>query len=155
MPAQIGVSAGGEPHGAAAVGAAGAGSREASVAEGASGAAAARVRRPDWVAHVLDEEADPPQAVLLHLPSGRRTGLSPTATRIWQEIVATGQKGADQASLADKLAPEYGTTPSAIALDIEALLVEMVTEDWLEAVPPGGDVGTDAGMDAEDEGGGS
>jgi hypothetical protein len=115
---------------------------------------------------VLDEESDPPQAVLLHLPSGRRTGLSPTATRIWQEIVATGQQGADQASLAVKLAPEYGTTPSAIALDIEALLVEMVTEDWLEAVPPGDDAGTGdqeepvngtvpTDGDAEEEGGGS
>jgi hypothetical protein len=94
-----------------------------------------RFRRPEWVAHVLDEEADPPRAVLLHLPSGRRTGLSETATRVWQEIVAAGRGGIPVGGIAAIVAPEYGTDPTIITHDIIALLDEMVAGEWVEIVP--------------------
>lgn len=97
---------------------------------GASG----RVRRPDWVAHVLDEAADPPRAVLLHLPSGRRIGLSDTATTVWREIVASGAAGVEAADVARTIAPEYGVEPSAIVGDITALYDQLLDGEWVEAV---------------------
>lgn len=98
--------------------------------------ATCRVRRPDWVAHVLDEDAEPPRAVLLHLPSGRRIGLSPTATRVWQAVVEAGAEGLDLAGMAARLAPEYGADPAVIARDTTALLEEMIEGEWVEVVPP-------------------
>ncbi len=94
-----------------------------------------RVRRPEWVAHVLDEAAQPPQAVLLHLPSGRRTGLSDTATRIWQEVVASGADGIDAETIAALLAAEYGADPTIVTHDVTVLLTEMVAGEWVEVVP--------------------
>jgi hypothetical protein len=94
-----------------------------------------RFRRPEWVAHVLDEAADPPRAVLLHLPSGRRTGLSETATRIWREIVAAGPGGVHVGGITAIVAPEYGTDPTIITHDVVALLDDMVAGEWVEIVP--------------------
>ena len=97
--------------------------------------ATGRVRRPEWVAHVLDEAAEPPRAVLLHLPSGRRIGLSDTATRVWQEVVAAGADGISLGDIAAILAPEYGVDPAAIAHDVTALLSDMIDGEWIEVVP--------------------
>ena len=94
-----------------------------------------RFRRPEWVAHVLDEAAEPPRAVLLHLPSGRRIGLSETATRVWQEIVAAGAVGTHVGGITAIVAPEYGVDPTIITHDIVALLDDMVAGDWVEVVP--------------------
>ena len=108
--------------------------------------ASRRVRRPEWVAHVLDEVAEPPRAVLLHLPSGRRIGLSDTATRVWLEVVASGADGCHLAAITEILAPEYGVDPSIIDHDVAALLADMVEGEWLEVVPD------TAGSDGHDEG---
>lgn len=99
-----------------------------------------RVRRPEWVAHVLDEEAEPPRAVLLHLPSGRRTGLSDTATRIWREVVASGAEGVHVGAITANVAPEYGVDPTIITDDVVTLLGDMVAGGWVELVqePEGG-----------------
>jgi hypothetical protein len=97
--------------------------------------ATSRFRRPEWVAHVLDDSADPPRAVLLHLPSGRRTGLSDTATRVWQEIVASGAEGVHLGVLVAVLAPEYGVDPTSITEDVAALLADMARGEWIELVP--------------------
>ena len=94
-----------------------------------------RVRRPEWVAHVLDEAAEPPRAVLLHLPSGKRTGLSDTATRVWQEVVASGDEGIDVDAIAATLAAEYGADPQVVTRDVAALLAEMAAGEWVEVVP--------------------
>ena len=105
----------------------------------------ARFRRPEWVAHVLDEAAEPPRAVLLHLPSGRRIGLSDTATRVWQEVVAAGSDGVQMGAITAILAPEYGVDPTIITHDVTALLADMVEGEWVEIVPD-----TD-GSDSDDE----
>lgn len=94
-----------------------------------------RVRRPEWIAHVLDEAPDPPRAVLLHLPSGHRIGLSDTATRVWQEVVAAGTDGVHLGAIAAVLAPEYGVDPTIITHDVTALLADMVEGEWVEIVP--------------------
>lgn len=93
-----------------------------------------RFRRPDWVAHVIDEAAEPPRAVLLHLPSGRRTGLSDTATRIWQVVVSAGAEGVHVGGITAIVAPEYGVNPTIITHDVVALLDDMVTGEWVEIV---------------------
>ncbi len=93
-----------------------------------------RFRRPEWVAHVLDEAAEPPRAVLLHLPSGRRIGLSDTATRVWQEIVASGAEGVQVGVITANVAPEYGVDPTIITHDVVALLDDMVAGEWVEMV---------------------
>ena len=110
-----------------------------------------RVRRPEWVAHVLDDEADPPRAVLLHLPSGRRTALSDTGTRVWQLIVAAGADGTDGVNLGVTLGPEYGLAPTIITHDVAGLLAEMVAGGWLEVVP--GDVSDQSSMPGDGPGG--
>jgi hypothetical protein len=92
------------------------------------------VRRPEWVAHVLDDSAEPPRAVLLHLPSGRRTALSDTGTRIWREIVASGAVGIDLDTIAEQIAPEYAVDPTIVLRDADQLLREMVAGGWLEQV---------------------
>ena len=96
--------------------------------------ASARVRRPEWVAHVLDDAAEPPRAVLLHLPSGRRIGLSDTATRVWREIVDAGEAGIDATEVADRIAPEYGVATEAIVADIVELYGQLLEGEWAEAV---------------------
>ncbi len=99
-----------------------------------TGDASGRVRRPDWVAHVLDEAADPPRAVLLHLPSGRRIGLSDTATRVWREIVDAGEGGVDAGEVAERIAPEYGVKTDAIVPDIVELYGQLLEGEWVERV---------------------
>jgi hypothetical protein len=94
-----------------------------------------QVRRPEWVAHVLDDEAEPPRAVLLHLPSGRRTALSDTGTRVWQVIVASEATGTTAVVIGEQLAPEYQADPSVITHDVAGLVAEMVAGEWLEVVP--------------------
>jgi hypothetical protein len=103
-----------------------------------------RVRRPEWVAHVLDEASDPPRAVLLHLPSGRRTALSDTGTRVWQVIVASGAEGTNGVNIGVTLGPEYGVDPTIITHDVAGLLAEMVEGEWLEVVPESDDASRDA-----------
>lgn len=97
-----------------------------------------RVRRPEWVAHVLDDAVTPPRAVLLHLPSGRRTGLSDTATRVWRAIVDSGADGVTAKRVADLLAPEYGVLPGAILGDIADLYGDLLEGEWVEVVAQGG-----------------
>jgi hypothetical protein len=94
-----------------------------------------RVRRPEWVAHVLDDSVDPPRAVLLHLPSGRRTALSDTGTRVWQVIVASGADGTDGVNIGAVLGPEYAVDPTIVTHDVAGLVAEMVEGEWLEVVP--------------------
>jgi hypothetical protein len=84
---------------------------------------------------VLDEAAEPPRAVLLHLPSGQRTGLSDTATRVWQEVVASGTAGIEVGTIAATLAAEYGADPATVTRDVAALLAEMAAAGWVEVVP--------------------
>jgi hypothetical protein len=103
--------------------------------QSASDAASWPVRRPAWVAHVLDDENEPAQAVLLHLPSGRRTALSDTGTAMWQVIVASGADGVTARDIGGALAPEYGVDAEVIAQDVGGLLAEMLDDDWLEVVP--------------------
>lgn len=103
-----------------------------------------RVRRPSWVAHVLDEAAEPPRAVLLHLPSGRRIGLSDTATRVWQEVVASGADGIHLGAITAIVAPEYGVDPTIITDDVAALLADMLEGEWVEVVRGPSDGGTGA-----------
>lgn len=93
------------------------------------------VRRPEWVAHVVDESSGEPHAVLLHLPRGERTALSPTATRIWQLIVAAGPQGVQTGDLVPLLATEYGADPMIIRRDVIALAGQLLAGDWVEAVP--------------------
>ena len=105
------------------------------VTDEAMDAAHRRVRRPEWVAHVLDTASEPPRAVLLHLPSGRRTALSDTGTRVWQVIVASGAEGVDGVNIGEILGPEYGVDPTIVIRDIGGLIAEMVEGEWLEVVP--------------------
>lgn len=113
-----------------------------------------RVRRPEWVAHVLDEgvpsesapegpadaaEPGQPHAVLLHLPRGERVALSATATRIWQLIVAAGPSGVRMGDMVPILAAEYGVDPTIVDHDATELVNQMVAGEWLEALPDSGD----------------
>jgi hypothetical protein len=99
-----------------------------------------RVRRPEWVAHVLDEHAgEDPHAVLLHLPRGERVALSPTATRIWELIVAAGPSGAHVGDIVPILAAEYGVDPTIVDHDAADLVNQMVAGEWLEVLPDSGD----------------
>ena len=84
---------------------------------------------------MLDEASDPPRAVLLHLPSGRRTALSDTGTRVWQVIVASGAEGTNGVNIGATLGPEYGLDPTIITHDVCGLVAEMVEGEWLEVVP--------------------
>jgi hypothetical protein len=94
------------------------------------------VRRPAWVAHVLDASADEPHAVLLHLPRGERIALSPTATRVWQLIVAAGPDGVRLDEQVPQLAAEYGADPETIARDVAALRAQLLAGEWIEPVTP-------------------
>jgi len=92
------------------------------------------VRCPPWIAHVLDESTGEPHAVLLHLPRGERVALSPTATRVWQLIVAAGPTGARKADVVPLLASEYGADPLIIEHDVAALMAQLTTGGWAEPV---------------------
>ena len=94
------------------------------------------VRCPAWIAHVLDESTGEPHAVLLHLPRGERVALSPTATRVWQLIVAAGAAGARKADVVPLLASEYGTDPLIIEHDVAELMTQLATGGWAETVAP-------------------
>jgi len=94
-------------------------------------AADQRLRRPDWVAHVLDDG----RAVLLHLPSAKRRVLSPEATAIWQAVVASGSAGATPAEVTAEVQAAYpGTDPDVIAHDVAAFLDELLATDLVEVV---------------------
>jgi hypothetical protein len=93
------------------------------------------VRRPEWVAHVLDESSGEPHAVLLHLPRGERTALSPTATRVWQLVVAAGAAGVRTGDLVPILAAEYEADPMIISQDVAALVAQLLAGAWVEEVP--------------------
>jgi hypothetical protein len=108
--------------------------RDVTGVTGVTDGASATVRRPDWVAHVLDEAAEPPRAVLLHLPSGRRIGLSDTATRVWREIVDAGEDGVDADEVAERIAPEYGVETGVIVPDIVELYGQLIEGEWVERV---------------------
>lgn len=92
------------------------------------------VRRPDWVAHVVDESTGEPHAVLLHLPRGERTALSPTATRIWRLIVESGAAGVRLGDLVPILAAEYQADPMIIRQDVTALAGQLIEGGWVEEV---------------------
>lgn len=92
------------------------------------------LRRPAWVAHVLDDSSGEPHAILLHLPRGERTALSPTATRFWQLIVAAGTPGARITELAPALAAEYDADPTVVERDLRALQVQLLDGEWVEPV---------------------
>ena len=99
-----------------------------------------RVRRPEWVAHVLDEhDGEDPHAVLLHLPRGERVALSPTATRIWQLIVAAGPSGVQMGDIVPILAAEYAVDPTIVDHDVTELVSQMIAGEWLEVLPDSGD----------------
>jgi hypothetical protein len=86
------------------------------------------------VAHVLDDSSGEPHAILLHLPRGERTALSPTATRFWQLIVAAGTSGARITELAPALAAEYDADPTVVERDLRALQVQLLDGEWVEPV---------------------
>ena len=105
-----------------------------------------RVRRPDWVAHVLDEgvpgQGAPKEgihAVLLHLPRGERVALSATATRIWQLIVLAGASGVRMGDIVPILAAEYAVDPTIVDHDVTELVSQMIAGEWLEVLPDSGD----------------
>ena len=90
------------------------------------------VRRPEWVAHVLDGE----HAVLLHLPSAKRVALSPEATAIWSQIVAAGPAGTRTGDIVAALAPRYDVEPTIIESDVRQLLDDLLNGEWVEEVEP-------------------
>ena len=94
------------------------------------------IRRPEWVAHVLDDASGELRAVLLHLPSAERRALSDTATRIWQLVVASGEVGVRAVDLVPVLSDEYGADPTIVMRDVVALVEQMLDGEWLEAVVP-------------------
>lgn len=91
-----------------------------------------RVRRPEWVAHVLDDTSGQPQAILLHLPRGERIALSATGTSVWRLIVETGQLGASAAEIAPTLAIEYDAAPSVVEADVVNLINQLLAGEWVE-----------------------
>jgi hypothetical protein len=76
-------------------------------------------------------------AVLLHLPSARRTVLSDTATAVWLEVVAEPE-GADVDEVAVRLAERYGEAAARVTSDVEALVTELLAAGLVEPVegPP-------------------
>ena len=113
-----------------------------------------RLRRPEWVAHVLDagddsaadlttnggpSSRDRGHAVLLHLPRGERVALSDTATRIWLIIVESGASGVRMGDIVSVLAAEYGVDPTIVDHDATQLARQLIAGDWLELLPDSGD----------------
>jgi hypothetical protein len=66
--------------------------------------------------------------VLLHLPSGQRLVLSPTASRIWAGLA----EGADSADLVATLAGSYATDPDVVARDLHDLVEQLLAAGLLE-----------------------
>jgi hypothetical protein len=92
-------------------------------------------RRPAQVAYVVDhpqEGAADGVTVLLHLPSGRRTSLSPTGGAVWAALVAAGEAGASAAELAPGLAAAYGADPDQVEADVRGLLEQLAGEGLVE-----------------------
>lgn len=100
------------------------------------------LRRPEWVAHVLDDDD---RAVLLHLPTARRLALSPEATAVWALILDSGTGGTTSARIAAALAPRYAAEPSVIADDVRRLLQALLDADLLEPVAAPGAGASSAG----------
>jgi hypothetical protein len=94
----------------------------------------ARVRRPEWVAYVREDEL----TVLLHLPSAKRTGLGPEGTAVWQEVVAGGVDGVTAAEVAAAVAPHYDADAGVIEADVRRLLADLLAEELLERVAQAG-----------------
>lgn len=92
------------------------------------------VRRPEWVAHVLDDATGEPHAILLHLPRGERTALSTTGTRVWQLVVGAGPAGISAADMAPVLAKEYAADPKVVQADVTTLIEQLLAGDWVEPV---------------------
>ena len=99
----------------------------------------------------MDDSTGQTHAVLLHLPRGERTALSPTATRVWQLIVAAGADGVRLGDLVPVLAAEYGADPMIISQDVAALGAQLLAGEWVEAVPPPGDGSTPHAIGGEGE----
>lgn len=99
---------------------------------GGTDAASLTVRRPAWVAHVLDDASGEPRAVLLHLPRGERTALSGTGTRVWQLIVAGGDVGTSAAAMAPVLADVFGADPQVVQADVATLVEQLLAGGWAE-----------------------
>jgi hypothetical protein len=117
-------------------------------------AGAARVRRPEWVAHVLDDASGEPRAILLHLPRGERVALSRTGTSVWQLIVAAGSDGISVPELVPSLAEEYQAEPEVVTTDVQTLIDQLLEGEWVESVTEGAGTegaGTEgAGTEGED-----
>lgn len=93
-----------------------------------------RVRRPVWVAHVVDDASGQPRAILLHLPRGERIALSATGTSVWGLIVETGQHGASAVEIAPTLAAEYDAAISLVEADVVSLIDQLLAGEWVERV---------------------
>lgn len=93
-----------------------------------------RFRRPQWVAHVLDEASGEPHAILLHLPRGERIALSETGTRVWQLIVAADEPGTCVEAMAPVLAAEYNAQLEVVEADVLTLIEQLMAGDWIERV---------------------
>jgi hypothetical protein len=98
-------------------------------------------RLGDRVAFVVEPVPGEPveQAVLLHLPSGRRTVLSPEATAIWRLLAAAGVAGVRPGDIAAELAHQFDAKPTVIEHDVRQLLEELVSADLaarVERAPP-------------------
>jgi hypothetical protein len=73
---------------------------------------------PDDVAAVDDGD----RTVLLHLPTGQRLVLSPTASALWRGLA----DGEDPGSLCQRLAGEYGADVTVIAADQQRLVADLL-----------------------------
>jgi hypothetical protein len=94
----------------------------------------ARVRRPEWVAYVHEDDL----TVLLHLPSAKRTGLGPEGTAVWQEVLAAGAEGVTAAEVAAAVAPRYDAEVGVIEADVRRLLADLLGAQLLERVAQAG-----------------
>jgi hypothetical protein len=101
--------------------------------DAADGVGDARVRRPDWVAHVREDDL----TVLLHLPSAKRTGLGPEGTAVWQAVLAAGADGVTAAEAAAAVAPRYDADAGVIEADVRRLLADLLAADLVERVDRG------------------
>jgi hypothetical protein len=90
------------------------------------------VRRPGHVAHVRDGA----NTVLLHLPSGRRVGLSGSGTVVWEQVSAAGEVGASAASVTEAVAAQYDAGRAVIEAGVRQLLDDLLAADLVERVEP-------------------
>ena len=74
--------------------------------------------------------------MLLHLPSGRRVGLSATGTAVWEQILAGEAQGASAEQITTAMGAGYDADPGVIVADVLRLLGDLVTADLVEVVTP-------------------